>query len=217
LASFRYLVVWGGSIPLHFWVDHDSLDHRWQHRISKLCKPPGNFPGCRDGCPVYSDGDRLSQLEEPIQVHVHFHCVVFGRYFGNRYDQFWLAKIVASVFVNIQPADLSKIVIILVLAHYFSNSINKPKNVRWMALSAILLAGIVLPIYLQPNLSTTILLVVIWFAMLWISGLPMKYVVIMGIVGVIAAIVVFPFLEGYQQERILTFFQPAEEDYYGNT
>jgi rod shape determining protein RodA len=86
-----------------------------------------------------------------------------------------------------------------------------------MALSAILLAGIVLPIYLQPNLSTTILLVVIWFAMLWISGLPMKYVVIMGIVGVIAAIVVFPFLEGYQQERILTFFQPAEEDYYGNT
>ena len=119
--------------------------------------------------------------------------------------------------VNIQPAELSKIVIILVLAHYFSNSINKPKNVRWMALSAILLAGIVLPIYLQPNLSTTILLVVIWFAMLWISGLPMKYVVIMGIVGVIAAIVVFPFLEGYQQERILTFFQPAEEDYYGNT
>ncbi len=119
--------------------------------------------------------------------------------------------------VNIQPAELSKIVIILVLAHYFSSSINKQKNVRWMATSALIVGGIVLPIYLQPNLSTTILLVVIWFSMLWISGIPTKYVVILGIVGVIGAISVFPFLEDYQQERILTFLQPDEEARYGNT
>jgi rod shape determining protein RodA len=119
--------------------------------------------------------------------------------------------------VNIQPAELSKIVIILVLAHYFSNSIKKPKNVRWMLLSALIVSGIVLPIYLQPNLSTTILLVVIWFAMLWISGIPTKYVVILGVVGIIAAIAIFPLLADYQQERILTFLQPSEEDFYGNT
>jgi len=118
--------------------------------------------------------------------------------------------------VNIQPAELSKIVVILVLAHYFANSINKPKNLKWMGLSGIIMGGIILPIYLQPNLSTTIMLAVLWFAMLWISGLPTKYVIVMGILGIIAAIVIFPYLEGYQQERILTFFQPAEEDFYGN-
>jgi len=80
-----------------------------------------------------------------------------------------------------------------------------------------LLAAIVVWIYLQPNLSTSIVLVVIWFAMLWISGLPTKYVIVMGIVGIVGAIAVFPFLEGYQQERILTFFQPEEDDLFGNT
>lgn len=119
--------------------------------------------------------------------------------------------------VNIQPAELSKIVVILVLAHYFSNSINKPKNVRWLVISGLIIGGIILPIYLQPNLSTTIMLVVIWFAMLWISGLPTKYVIVMGIIGVVGAIIVFPFLEGYQQERILTFIQPEEDDFFGNT
>jgi len=119
--------------------------------------------------------------------------------------------------VNIQPAELSKIVVILVLAHYFSNSIRKPKNVRWMGISALIVGGIVLPIYLQPNLSTTIMLIVIWFSMLWISGIPTRYVLILGIIGVIGAISVFPFLEEYQQERILTFLQPNEEARYGNT
>jgi len=108
-------------------------------------------------------------------------------------------------------------VIILVLAHYFSNSIRKPKNIRWMGISALIVGGIVLPIYLQPNLSTTIMLIVIWFSMLWISGIPTKYVLILGIIGVIGAISVFPFLETYQQERILTFLRPNEEARYGNT
>lgn len=119
--------------------------------------------------------------------------------------------------VNIQPAELSKIVVILVLSHYFANSINKPKNIRWMFVSALIIGGIILPIYLQPNLSTTIMLVVIWFAMLWISGLPTKYLIVIGIIGVVGAIVAFPLLEDYQQERILTFLQPNEEDFYGNT
>lgn len=119
--------------------------------------------------------------------------------------------------VNIQPAELSKIVIILVLSHYFSSSINKPKNIKWIVLSGLIVAGIVLPIYLQPNLSTTILLVVIWISMLWISGIPTKYVIILGIIGIIGAVSIFPFLEEYQRDRILSFIQPDAEARYGNT
>ncbi len=119
--------------------------------------------------------------------------------------------------INIQPAEIAKIVIILVLANYFSSTAKKEKNIKWILLSFLIVAGIVVPIYLQPNLSTSIMLVVIWFSMLWISGLPPKYIAIFGIGGIILAIVAFPFLAEYQKERILTFINPDEGARHGNT
>lgn len=119
--------------------------------------------------------------------------------------------------VNIQPAELAKIVLILVLSDYFAKSYNKEKNITWMALGLIILVGIVGPIVLQPNLSTSILLAVIWFSMLWISGLPPKYILYMGLAGVILGAVAFPFLEPYQQVRITDFLFPDPNERYGNT
>jgi rod shape determining protein RodA len=119
--------------------------------------------------------------------------------------------------VNIQPAEIAKIVIILVLANYFSSSEKKEKNVKWIFLSLLIVIAIVAPILLQPNLSSSILLLVIWFSMLWISGLPPKYVLIFGIGGIVLAVAAFPFLEGYQQERILSFISPDENARHGNT
>jgi rod shape determining protein RodA len=119
--------------------------------------------------------------------------------------------------VNIQPAELAKIVLILVLSDYFAKSYNKEKNLKWMAVSLLLLGGIVVLIVLQPNLSTSILLAVIWFSMLWISGLPPKYILYFGLAGVILGAAAFPFLEPYQQQRITTFLFPDPNARYGNT
>lgn len=119
--------------------------------------------------------------------------------------------------VNIQPAEIAKIVVILVLANYFAANEKKEKNLKWILLSFIIVAAIVVPILLQPNLSSSILLLVIWFSMLWISGLPPKYVLIFGIGGIVLAAAAFPFLEVYQQQRILDFINPDANARHGNT
>lgn len=119
--------------------------------------------------------------------------------------------------VNIQPAEIAKIVLILVLADYFSKQYYKEKNLKWIMMSGLLVAGIVILIILQPNLSTSILLLVIWFSMLWISGLKPKYILYMGLLGIVLGIVAFPFLEPYQQQRITTFLFPDPNARYGNT
>lgn len=119
--------------------------------------------------------------------------------------------------VNIQPAEIAKIVLILVLADYFSKNVNREKNVRWVLISFIIVAGVVVQILLQPNLSSSILLFVIWFSMLWISGLPNKYLAILVVATLVIAVAAFPFLEEYQQERILTFINPDPEARHGNT
>lgn len=45
----------------------------------------------------------------------------------------------------------------------------------------------------------------------------MKYLVILGIIAIVAGLVAFPFLEPYQQARILNFIFPDPNARYGNT
>jgi rod shape determining protein RodA len=127
--------------------------------------------------------------------------------------QRWLAV----GLVNIQPAEIAKIVLILVLGDYFAKNASKQKNIRWVLISFAIVAGVVVQILLQPNLSSSILLLVIWFSMLWISGLPPKYLLIMAVLSVALGAVTYPFLEPYQQERITTFLFPDPTARHGNT
>lgn len=122
---------------------------------------------------------------------------------------------------SIQPAELAKIVVIMALAQFFSKNINKLNSWKIVGRSLLITGGIVIWIILQPNLSTSIVIVVIWFAMLWISGWKTKNILIFaGIAMVLLIIFValdFPFMADYQKERITTFINPDEDARYGDT
>lgn len=118
--------------------------------------------------------------------------------------------------INIQPSELVKIIMIIVLADFFSRNKDKIHDFRTILKSLVLTGGVVIWILLQPNLSTSIVIVVIWAAMLWLSGLPVKYIAIFAVVGVVAVIVLFPFLEEYQQLRVFNFVFPNPEASYGD-
>ncbi len=128
--------------------------------------------------------------------------------------------------INIQPSELAKIIMIIVLADYFSRTADQPKNLLWIGKSALMTFGMVVWILLQPNLSTSIVVIVIWFALMWISGLPTRYIIIFGIlglaifaalVGLIAAGVDVPFIERYQVNRIVNFLFPDPNARHGET
>lgn len=128
--------------------------------------------------------------------------------------------------INIQPSELAKIIMIIVLADYFSRTAGQPKNLIWIGKSALMTFGMVVWILLQPNLSTSIVVIVIWFALLWISGLPTRYMIIFGmagilifaaLVGLLAAGVDVPFIEPYQVNRIVNFLFPDPNARHGET
>jgi rod shape determining protein RodA len=118
--------------------------------------------------------------------------------------------------VVVQPAEIAKIVVILVLADYFDKTDKDEKNIKWMLKSLAIVGGVVVFILLQPNLSTSILVIVLWFSMVWISGLPVKYIFIFGAsaLGLFAS--AFPFLQAYQQQRVLNFLFPDPTATHGN-
>jgi rod shape determining protein RodA len=125
----------------------------------------------------------------------------------------------------LQPTEFAKIIAIIVLARYFDAVQYQARDLRW-ALGAILwAAGIIVMILLQPNLSNVLVLFVILAVMLWINGVQVKHVAIAGSVGAVFVIslivlsvigVKIPFMQPYQQERIVNFVVPDPNDTYGN-
>ncbi len=116
----------------------------------------------------------------------------------------------------IQPAELAKIIMVLVLADFFARHRDDVKDLRWVFRSFILTASVVIWILLQPNLSNSIVIFVMWFALIWLGGLPTKYLVMFSLGAVILVAVAFPFLETYQQSRIMSFVFPDPNARHGN-
>lgn len=117
--------------------------------------------------------------------------------------------------ILIQPSEIAKIVLILALADYFTRNQHRLGDLRTVAFSMITAGGIMVPILLQPNLSTSIVMLVLWFALLWASGLRIRHLLMFAAAGIIVPITAFPFLEEYQQRRILNFLFPDPNATHG--
>ena len=125
----------------------------------------------------------------------------------------------------LQPTEFAKIVAIIILARYFEVVQNQPRDLKWVFGAVLWASGIILMILLQPNLSNVLLLSVILAVMLWINGVQVKHVLSAVAIGAIAVAslvalsvlgVRVPFLQAYQQERIVNFVVPDPNDTYGN-
>jgi rod shape determining protein RodA len=135
--------------------------------------------------------------------------------------------------ILIQPSELAKIIMIIVLADFFARSKDRPRDLRWIGESLLLTLGVVVWILLQPNLSTSIVIMVIWFSMLWISGLPMKYVLIFGLIGLLLVGLILglilsgienplvggenSIIQDYQLMRVMNFIFPDPTARHGNS
>ncbi len=125
----------------------------------------------------------------------------------------------------LQPTEFAKIVAIIILARYFESAQNQPRDLRWVLGAILWASGIIVLILLQPNLSNVMVLAVILAVMLWINGIQVKHVAFATVAGAAAAIslvalsvlgIRIPFLQAYQQERIVNFVVPDPNDTYGN-
>jgi rod shape determining protein RodA len=130
---------------------------------------------------------------------------------------FGSARWFETTYFSIQPSELAKIVIILALAEFFSRNMERVNDPRIVFRSLLLTVGIVIWILLQPNLGTSIVIIVIWFTLLWASGLNLKMLAVFAGVGVVVPIVGFPFLADYQRTRVLDFLFPNPEARLGDS
>lgn len=109
----------------------------------------------------------------------------------------------------LQPSELTKIALILALAHFLSTREEKMESLLTPAGALALLAPAVGLIFLQPNLGTALSLVVIGAAMLVVGGLRWRHALFFGAAAAGAAVPAWQFLlKDYMKQRILTFLDP---------
>lgn len=121
-------------------------------------------------------------------------------------------------FTTFQPSELAKILLVLFFAKYIMNhedEITKPVTI----IKAVLLMAVpCFLIYKQPDLSTTISIVLVFCVMMYVGGLGYKFIGIFLLITVPTAVILLSLivhsdidiLQGYQETRILAWLQPEK-------
>ncbi|HMO17521.1 MAG TPA: rod shape-determining protein RodA [Oligoflexia bacterium] len=117
-------------------------------------------------------------------------------------------------FVRMQPSEIMKLGLILVLSRYFSNyrDTQKGYHLRNMGIPLLLIIFPAALILKQPDLGTALCLIAIGMSMLFIAGLRFSTILKLSIPVVILTIPAWHFgLKDYQKQRVLTFLAPEQD------
>ena len=126
----------------------------------------------------------------------------------------WL---VLPVIGQIQPSEFVKIGLIIFFSWYLSRYQERINEFKILFFAGLLFLAAFGLIFLQPNLSTSLVTMVIFLCMLFTAGLSYRW-----ILGALAVVVpcgalfiyllqfnMVPFLKDYQVRRIMAFIDPA--------
>ena len=114
---------------------------------------------------------------------------------------------------TIQPSELMKISIILLLARYFyASQLESVSRVSHLLVPLLLMAAPAFLVLRQPDLGTTILMVATGVVLMFLAGVRIWVFVVGAFAGIAAVIPLWQFvLRDYQKARLLTFISPEKD------
>jgi rod shape determining protein RodA len=113
---------------------------------------------------------------------------------------------------QVQPSEIGKLIVILVLAKYLSDNAEQIKTLRVFLTSLALAMLPALLVFAQPDLGSATIFLLIWFGMVIMAGADMRHV--LGSIGMLIAIAPFALIAivtDYQRERVSLFLDPASD------
>lgn len=115
-------------------------------------------------------------------------------------------------FFSLQPADPAKLVLIAVLAKYFSKRHELIGDFRHIIISGLYTFVFFGLVFIQPDFGSAIILFFIWFGMILVAGIKIKHLAVVFLLGAVAFGGMWQFaFQDYQKERILTFLNPLQD------
>ncbi len=116
----------------------------------------------------------------------------------------------------IQPGELTKLIIIIYLAKFFSDHDGEMGQFKYLIVSIGIVTLPIILIFLQPDLGTSIIVGFIWFVMALMAGMRIFHIGLMSSGVLLASPIIWFSLQNYMRQRILLFLNPSSspDDYY---
>lgn len=122
-------------------------------------------------------------------------------------------------FFRLQPSELMKVTLVMMLAAYYDwlddKRISRP---LWVLIPVVLIVAPTILVVLQPNLGTSLMLIIAGAAVMFAAGVSLWYFsAVIGLIGGAVAGVfmtrgtAWQFLHDYQYKRIDTFLDPSAD------
>jgi len=113
--------------------------------------------------------------------------------------------------ISIDPIEFAKVVLLILLAKYFSMRHVEMYRIRHIILSGIYIFIPSILIFRQPNLGSVLILIALWMGILIISGIKLRHFLILALCLVLIFVLGWNFfLKDYQKERIMSFLDPID-------
>jgi len=111
--------------------------------------------------------------------------------------------------LNFEPVELAKLIIILILAEYFSLRHIELYRIRHIIISGLYMLVPVGLVFFQPDLGSAMVLVFLWLGVMIVAGIKLRQLLILFLIGaVIFAVAWFVILKPYQKDRVISFIDP---------
>jgi len=114
--------------------------------------------------------------------------------------------------VSVDPVEFTKLVLVLLLAKYFSVRHVEVYRIRHILYSGLYILVPSILLFFQPNMGQVLILVALWLVILLVSGVRMKtFSIIILVMLLFLALGWSVMLKDYQKERIASFITPQFE------
>jgi rod shape determining protein RodA len=170
-----------------------------------------------------------SAIARPIYVVV---LLLLGLILASGFVGFGAARWFNVGIVLIQPSEISKVLMVIVVADYLARHQHEIGQFRIFIRSLVLTAVPAALVFLQPDLSTAIVLGVIWVALVFASGAKLRYFLALLAIAALVLVLLSPllanyfstgyqagedflFIQNYQMQRIVSFLFPDPQAHQG--
>mgnify|MGYP001602093986 CR=1 FL=1 len=115
-------------------------------------------------------------------------------------------------FIAFEPSDPAKLVLVLLLAKYFSRRHVEIAHIRHILISGFYTFLFFAAVFIQPDFGAAIIFFLIWLGMVLVSGISRKHLALVFILGsLVFSGLWIGALHPYQKQRIMTFLNPLTD------
>ncbi len=113
---------------------------------------------------------------------------------------------------NFEPVEIAKVILVLVLAKYFSSRFLESRRWGNIIVSGLYAGVLVIMVLLQPDLGSAVILMAVWLGLVLVSGIKVRQFLLIMILAAVAGTFLWNYgLKDYQKDRVVSFLYPERD------